>query len=129
MATLRPKRTVSRVVSSRARSPEGGAETGAAHVLDVPFAMRAVATAAGARWDAERSVFVWRGADLPASLVPFRPGLYSWEPHVERELNDEPASESLGAGRRAPPRPHQTAAVSAIVRAARGRAARVPARR
>jgi hypothetical protein len=118
MAILRPKRTVSRVVVStppprRPASADAGA--GVAHVLDVPFAMRAVATAAGARWDAERSVFVWRGAELPASLVPVRPGLYSWEAHVERELNGGArprASEPAGTIR---PRPHQTAAVSAIV--------------
>jgi hypothetical protein len=79
--------------------------------------MRAVATAAGARWDTERSVFVWRGPDLPPSLIPFRPGLYSWEAHVERDLNASPrpgASDPAGAIRA---RPHQTVAVSAIVRA------------
>jgi superfamily II DNA or RNA helicase len=50
-------------------------------------------------------------------LVPFRPGIYSWEAHVERELNGGArprASEPAGAIR---PRPHQAAAVSAIVRA------------
>ena len=32
-----------------------------AHVLDVPFAMRGVAAASGARWDADHGVFVWSG--------------------------------------------------------------------
>jgi superfamily II DNA or RNA helicase len=90
---------------------------GQAHVLDVPFAMRAVATAGGARWDADHSAFVWRGTDLPPSLHPFRPATYSWETHVERELNDgekRPASRAAGS---ITPRPHQTEAVTAIVRA------------
>ncbi len=79
--------------------------------------MRAVATAGGARWDADRSVFVWHGATLPPSLVPLLPGLYSWEAHVERELNGgqrPPASKPTGSIRA---RPHQTEAVTAIVRA------------
>ena len=107
-----------------------------AHVLDVPFAMRGVATAAGARWDPERSVFVWRGARgeaLPASLVPFLPARYSWEARVQRELH---AAASVGAasvgasssrsraavGARTGSitlRPHQATAVSAIVAAHR----------
>ncbi|HEY5147056.1 MAG TPA: DEAD/DEAH box helicase [Polyangiaceae bacterium] len=118
MAILRPKRTVSRVVSV-ATPPQRStnAPTGMAHVLDVPFAMRAVATAGGARWDSDRSVFVWHGAALPPSLVPFLPGLYSWEAHVARELNGgprPPASKPAGSIRA---RPHQTEAVTAIVRA------------
>lgn len=90
---------------------------GVAHVLDVPFAMRGVATAGGARWDADRSVFVWRGEELPPSLVPFRPGRWSWEAHVERELNAglrPPPSRPTGAIH---PRAHQTVAVAAILRA------------
>lgn len=94
-----------------------------AHVLDVPFNMRGVATAEGARWDAESSVFVWRGDALPASLAPFRPALYSWEARVEREFNDgarSPASKPKGS---ITPRKHQSDAVSVIARA---HAARLP---
>jgi hypothetical protein len=103
-----PRASVSASVSAGA---------GAAHVLDVPFAMRAVAMAGGARWDTDRSVFVWRGAPLPPALVPFRAALYSWEAHVERELNGRsrsPRSKPTGS---IEPRPHQTEAVAAIVRA------------
>jgi superfamily II DNA or RNA helicase len=118
VATLRPKRTLSRVVpvtSALERSPTVVA--GAAHVLDVPFAMRGVAAAGGARWDADRSVFVWRGAALPPSLVPFRPGLYSWEAHVERELNGGPRTAASKPAGSIHPRAHQTVAVAAILRA------------
>ena len=88
-----------------------------AFVLDVPFAARGVASAEGAKWDADRSVFVWRGASLPRSLRPFRPARYSWEAHVEREIAEgaRPApSKALGA---IVPRAHQTEAVARIVRA------------
>ncbi|MBA3821837.1 MAG: ATP-dependent helicase, partial [Deltaproteobacteria bacterium] len=55
-------------------------------MLDVPFAMRAVATASGARWDASHGVFLFEGAALPPALAPFQPPPYSWERHVQREL-------------------------------------------
>lgn len=87
-----------------------------AHVLDVPFAMRGVASAAGARWEAEHGVFVWRGKELPASLAPFRAARYSWEAHVERQLRGTGHSASAPAGAIAL-RPHQAEAVAAIVRA------------
>lgn len=115
MTILRAKRTLSRVPTTRQASPR--VPTGRAHVLDVPFAMRGVATAGGARWDADRSVFVWRGADLPASLDPFRPARYSWEAHVERELNGDARPSPTPPGGAIEPRPHQTEAVAAIVRA------------
>jgi superfamily II DNA or RNA helicase len=92
-------------------------KTGKAHVLEVPFALRAVATAAGARWDGDRSVFVWRGNELPPSLTPLRSGRYSWEAHVERELNQAArpaASKPTGS---ITPRGHQKEAVVEIVRA------------
>ncbi len=84
------------------------------HVLDVPFAMRGVATAAGARWEADRSVFAWRGPELPATLAPFRPAPYSWEAHVEHVLHgDERRSASRPTGEIVP-RPHQVEAVATI---------------
>jgi len=98
----------------------------ALYVLDVPFAMRAVATAAGARWDADHSVFVWRGSaggGLPEALAPFLPAMYSWEAHVQREL-DGPSSVTAPApdARAAEAssitlRPHQRDAAGAIVEA------------
>jgi hypothetical protein len=116
MAILRAKRTLTRVPSS-APPVSAVAPSGKAHVLDVPFAMRGVASAAGARWDAERSVFVWRGAELPSALVGFRPALYSWEAHVERELRGEDRpGPSLPTGA-ITLRPHQEEAVRAILAA------------
>ena len=82
-------------------------------VLDVPFAMRAVATAGGARWEAERSVFVWRGARLPAALEPFRPAAYSWEAHVQRESDGDDVTPSKPTAT-ITLRAHQTEAVRAI---------------
>jgi primosomal protein N' len=84
------------------------------HVLDVPFSMRGVATASGARWDAEHGVFVFGGDALPAALAPFRALPYSWELHVERELaGAKKVSASKPAGKIAL-RPHQEEAVRAI---------------
>ncbi|MDB4946648.1 MAG: Helicase, family [Labilithrix sp.] len=79
--------------------------------------MRGVATAAGARWDADHGVFVFRGAALPPALRLFRAPRYSWEAHVERELRGD---ERPGASKPAPqitPRPHQREAVRAILAA------------
>lgn len=122
MATMRPKRTVSAprrpTATSTARSSHLAPPAGPAHALDVPFAMRAVATAGGARWDAEHGVFVFRGEALPAALAPFRPAPYSWERQVERALNGEATADPTPAP--SPPtgvltpRPHQTEAVRAI---------------
>ncbi|MFO0603398.1 MAG: SNF2-related protein [Polyangiales bacterium] len=115
MATMRERRTV----TAPTRKPEPLAKE-RAHALDVPFAMRAVATSHGARWDADHGVFVYRGARLPEGLAPFRAQRYSWEASVERELNDDPApapSKPTGAFT---PRPHQAAAIRAITAAAKG---------
>jgi hypothetical protein len=121
MAFLRAKRSLSRVARvariSSAPPPSAIMKTGKAHVVDVPFALRAIATAAGARWDAQRSVFLWWGSELPPPLTPFRPARYSWEAHVERELNEDArptASEPTGS---IVPRAHQKAAALEIVRA------------
>lgn len=86
------------------------------HVLDVPFAMRGVAAAHQAYWDASHGVFLFQGASLPAELRPFRAQPYSWEMHVERELAGENAAPpaSLGDGT-ITLRTHQREAVTAIV--------------
>ncbi len=92
-----------------------------AHVLDVPFAMRGVAAASGARWDAEHGVFVFQGDKLPRPLAPFRALPYSWELHVERELAGAKAARNAAARDPAAPaivlRPHQEEAAKAIVAA------------
>ncbi|APR88551.1 Putative helicase [Minicystis rosea] len=87
-------------------------------MLDVPFAMRAVAMASGARWDAEHSAFLYRGAALPEALVPFVPAPFSWERDVERTINDEPAPAASTPQGAIAPRPHQLEAVRAITAAA-----------
>jgi hypothetical protein len=113
MATLLAKRSV----SVPRRSPPSPVAT-RAHALDVPFAMRSLATAAGARWDESHGVFVYRGAALPESLRPFRAQPYSWERAVEREINeDAPAPPSVPHAE-ITLRPHQREAVEAIARAA-----------
>jgi len=92
-------------------------------VLDIPFAMRAVAAASKARWDPAHGVFLYEGAELPTALAPFRALPYSWEMHVQREL--------AAAAPRTPSTPHgaitlrahQQAAVHAIAAA---RAADLP---
>lgn len=92
------------------------------HVLDVPFAMRPVATAHAARWDASHGVFIYEGAELPSELAPFRALSYSWEMHVQRELTNarRPAGTAAATIKL---RPHQEAAVRAIGAA---RAAKLP---
>jgi superfamily II DNA or RNA helicase len=94
------------------------------HVLDVPFAMRAVAAASQARWDATHGVYLYEGRALPAALAPFRALPYSWEMHVQRELAGAPAAAaSPPAGTPIEPRPHQRDAAAAIAAA---RAAGLP---
>lgn len=86
-------------------------------VLDVPFAMRAVATANRARWDAAHGVFLYDGAELPAELAPFRALPYSWEMRVQRELADAPPPAPSRAASALVLRPHQREAVAAIAAA------------
>lgn len=114
---IRAKRTVS-APRKAAAAPE---TAGTWHVLDVPFAMRAVASAGGARWDADCGAFVYRGATLPPSLEAFVPAPYSWERHVERELRGDAVTPSRPTGSIVL-RAHQTDAARAIagaVKAAR----------
>jgi superfamily II DNA or RNA helicase len=124
VSILRAKRSISSVPrAGKAEAPANGAGTKRLHVLDVPFAMRGVATASGARWDADHSVFVFAGDALPPALSPFRALPYSWELHVERELassTKHPAQKPAGE---IVLRAHQEEAVRAIgVAQASGRA-------
>ncbi len=107
---MRAKKTV----SAPSPTPRTAAVKLRAHVLDVPFAMRATATSAGARWDADNGVFVWRGAALPKALAPFRAQPYSWELAVERELNDDDAPPPSKPAATMVPRAHQRDAIRAI---------------
>ncbi|OJY18465.1 MAG: SNF2/RAD54 family helicase [Myxococcales bacterium 68-20] len=113
MAIMRAKRTLS---SRPPASRVVPAASGKAFVLDVSFAMRGVATAAGARWDADKSVFVWRGDELPASLAAFVPASYSWEARVQRGLDGVAARASKPQGA-IKLRSHQSDAVRAILAA------------
>jgi SNF2 family DNA or RNA helicase len=81
--------------------------------------MRAVATASGARWDATHSVFLHRGARLPASLAPFRPAAFSWELGVEQALNEDPPAPASPPSGEITLRAHQSAGVAAILAAAK----------
>lgn len=124
VSIIRAKRTVSAPLrasrpAASASRPAASARPAAAtlHVLDVPFAMRAVAAAASARWDADHGVHVWEGAALPDALAPFAAAPYSWERHVERTLRGAavpPPSTPTGAFAL---RAHQTEAVAAIAAA------------
>ncbi|HVH47551.1 MAG TPA: DEAD/DEAH box helicase [Labilithrix sp.] len=123
---MRAKKTLSTAPPSSARSrssrPPASAvvpasTSGRVHVLDVPFAMRAVAAASGARWDADKNVFVWRGGELPPALTPFLPPAYSWEAHVQREIDGEGAVTPSTPKGSLTLRPHQSDAVRAIVTA------------
>jgi superfamily II DNA or RNA helicase len=87
------------------------------HVLDVPFAMRAVATASQARWDASHGVFLYEGRELPAALAPFRAQPYSWEIHVQRELAGATAVRASPPAGAIELRPHQRDAVTKIAAA------------
>ena len=93
------------------------------HVLDVPFALRAVATAGQARWDASHSVFLYEGGELPAALAPFRALPYSWEMHVQRELAGATSVRASPPAGAIELRPHQRDAVASIAAA---RAAGLP---
>ncbi len=118
---IRPKRTVSaplrrsREVSLEAVAPP--ARGARVHVLDVPFALRAVATAAGARWEAAHGVFLYEGEVLPAALAPLAAQPYSWEAHVQRLLDDAPPPAASVPATTITLRPHQVEAVAAIARA------------
>jgi hypothetical protein len=120
VSILRAKRSISSVTrANKADAPAAASSAGSKklHVLDVPFAMRGVATASGARWDADHSVFVFAGDSLPHALSPFRALPYSWELHVERELASSAKGAKPAASKPAGKivlRAHQEEAVRAI---------------
>ncbi len=112
---LRAKRTVAVARVSRPAGTPPPSQRTRIYVLDVPFAMRGVATAHQAYWDASHGVFLFEGATLPAELRPFRAQPYSWEHHVERELAGEQDAPPARAGAGTITlRAHQRAAATAI---------------
>ena len=113
---MRPKRTVSAPAKPAFRVQPPA--VGRAHALDVPFALRAVATAGGARWDKGNKAFVFRGELLPRALEPFRSKQYSYERRLERKLNTTEAEvEVIPSSGTLVPRPHQVEAIGAIAAA------------
>lgn len=110
MATLRPRKTASRP-RRRTRST---ADAGPAHVLEVPFSARSVASSHGARWDADHGVFVFRGEELPSALRPFRAKPYSWEQAVQHRLDGSPKTTPSTPTAPLTPRPHQAHAIELI---------------
>lgn len=121
MSSIRPTRSVSaaprRVAAKPAPATRTVAPPGYHFALDVPFAMRAVASAAGARWDADAGAFLFSGDALPAGLAPFRAQPYSLKERVERRLNGRSfRRRERAAGPPLVPRPHQREAVAAIGR-------------
>ncbi|MCC6624251.1 MAG: DEAD/DEAH box helicase [Deltaproteobacteria bacterium] len=127
MSLIRARRTVSAPTSLSAKPTRAASRLAAPHApsdarafaLDVPFELRAVAMAAGARWDEDHKVFLYRGASLPAALEPFRAAPWSLERRVERALNREPRRARPAASPTLRPRPHQAIAIQAILAAAR----------
>ncbi len=126
--SMRPKKTVSLapLASLKAR-PLGAAATKKpdakpvaatrAFALDVPFSYRAVASSAGARWDEQYKVFVYRGPTLPDQLVPFAAQPYSLEAFVQHQLDPDHPPRLTPATTTLTPRPHQREAVARILAA------------
>jgi hypothetical protein len=56
-------------------------------LLDVPFAERSLASAAGARWDPRTKAWTFTGSALPTGLVRFATRAHSWERWIEDDLN------------------------------------------
>jgi hypothetical protein len=67
-------------------------------MLDVPFAERALALAAGAVWDQQSRTWAYTGAGLPAALRPYRSLPYSWERWQEEERNGSRGAPQPGTG-------------------------------
>src|SRR5690349_11761962 len=82
-------------IPARSTSPPPGQST---FLLDVPFADRAVAIAAGAAWDQHARAWAYTGPGLPAALHPYRSLPYSWERWQEGERNATRPAPNLGTG-------------------------------
>src|SRR5439155_26935341 len=80
-------------------------------LLDVPFADRAAALAAGAAWDGHARAWVYTGPSLPAALHPYRSLPYSWERWQEEERNGTRPAPNPGTGG-VTLRPHQLEATA-----------------
>lgn len=126
MSIMRARKTIATVTGARSGarpssvvpSMKNQEESEPVHVLDVPFAMRGVAAASGARWDSEKSVFLYRGDRLPLPLAPFRAAPYSWEAKVQRSFDrGRTTKKAARSTSTISLRDHQSVAVTAIVTA------------
>jgi len=126
MTMMRRKQTVSAAPRSNpgarakatkvsAHSP-GFAILGKAWALDIPFELRGLASLHGARWEPDHGCYLYRGDALPDALGPYRSQPYSLERRVEEALNDEVLAPHVPRAT-ITPRPHQRAAVAAIMAA------------
>jgi len=121
MTSIRPRKTISTVKpattpAAAKATPKKVAALGHVFALDVPFEARSIATGAGAKWDAERKVFLYRGDTLPETLRPYAAVPYSLEAYIEDTLNETPRAPSPDLGT-ITPRAHQREAIDAIVAA------------
>lgn len=108
-------------ISRTARHPNGrmtyGASgTGRQWVLDVPFAERSAAQAAGAEWNQKHRCHLYIGDELPAGLARYEARLYSWEKWKEDDLNGT-VTTSKATRQTMTPRQHQLDGAQAAVTA------------
>lgn len=85
---------------------------------DIPFSHRYNAMKSGAKWDASRKCWYYKGKSLPVVLQPFHAPLYSYPRLIENRINKAKPSPSIPT-KNIVPREHQFQAIDAIVRAYR----------
>jgi hypothetical protein len=82
-------------------------------VIACDYSYYPFASKAGAKWDPEKKVAVFRGSELPLELTGFRPARFSFQERMERELNGEKPP-VLEQGKPLTLHKHQTEAVDWI---------------
>lgn len=86
--------------------------------LSIPFNERTRAQALGARWDAARKCWFYKGGELPAELAPYKAPPMSWESAQEGAANGETPKGWKASGlRKIEPRVHQEEAAQAAFKA------------
>lgn len=117
MAARRRRRAPAKKRPQRPPTPVAAQPGETLWVLDVPFAHRTEASAAGARWDAARRCTVYTGTDLPEPLQRWLPPEFSWAgwqaSTVSGQWPNHPGNGSFQL------RPHQIAAANQMVAAHR----------
>lgn len=82
-------------------------------VIACDYSYYPFASKAGARWDGQRKVAVYRGRELPLELTGFKPARFSHQERMERELNQEKPVE-IPPSKKIVLHKHQELAVEAI---------------